>query len=163
MVMLLHDRRHGAFDLRNPSLAQSLAQMDLWLTAIKADMSNDPAVAKIRRTKPADLVEGCWTKDETPRKINETLQYRAGRCNEIYPAFSSPRGVAGAPISNDVIKCQTRAVSVSDYKVTFTADDMTRLRRIFPEGVCDWSKPGAGQQKLTGTWIVFKGADTGTN
>jgi hypothetical protein len=163
MVMLLHDRRHGAFETENPSLARSLAQMDQWLTAIKADTSNDAAIAKIRRTKPADLVEGCWTKDETPQKINEKLQYRAGRCNEIYPAFSSPRGVAGAPISNDVIKCQTRPISAPDYTVAFTADEMARLRRIFPEGVCDWSKPGVGQQKLTGTWIVFKAGNRGTN
>ena len=163
MVMLLHDRRFGAFEARNPSLAQSLAQMDQWLTAIKADMSNDAAIAKVRRAKPADLVEGCWTKDETPQKINETLQYRTGRCNEIYPAFSSPRGVAGAPISNDVIKCQTRSVSASDYTVAFTGDELTRLRRIFPEGVCDYSKPGVDQQKVAGTWIVFKPGNTGTN
>jgi hypothetical protein len=163
MVMLLHDRRFGAFEARNPSLAQALAQMDQWLTAMKADSSNDSPIAKIRRAKPADLVEGCWTKDETPQKINEKLQYRAGRCNEIYPAFSSPRGVAGAPISNDVIKCQVKSVNASDYKVAFTADEMARLRRIFPEGVCDYSKPSVGQQKLTGTWIVFKQNAAGTN
>ena len=163
MVMLLHDRRFGAFEARNPQLARALAQMDQWIGAIKADMSNGSAIAKIRRAKPADLVEGCWTKDETPQKIDEKLQYRAGRCNEIYPAFSSPRGVAGAPISNDVIKCQVKSINASDYKVTFTADETTRLRRIFPEGVCDYSKPSVGQQKLSGTWIVYKPGNTGTN
>jgi hypothetical protein len=62
-----------------------------------------------------------------------------------------------------VIKCQTRPVSASDYNVVFTAAELTRLRRIFPEGVCDYSTPGVGQQKLTGTWIVFKPGNTGTN
>ena len=91
-----------------------------------------------------------------PQKIVEKQQYRAGRCNELYPAFSFPRGVAGAPIANDIIKCQLKPIAASDYKVTFTADEMTRLRRIFPAGVCDWSKPGVEQQRLTGTWQTFK-------
>jgi hypothetical protein len=162
MVMLLHDRRYGAFETRNPVLAQALAQMDQWLTALAADSSSASPIAKLRRAKPADLVEACYTKDEIPQKIAETLQYRAGRCHEIYPAYSSPRGVAGAPISNDVIKCQLKPVSASDYKVTFTADETARLRKVFPEGVCDWSKPSAGYQKLSGTWLVVKPGNTGT-
>ena len=76
-------------------------------------------------------------------------------------AFSFPRGVAGAPIANDVIKCQLKPLSASDYKVTFTADEMTRLKQIFPGGVCDWSKPGVEQQRLSGTWLIFK-AGSGT-
>jgi hypothetical protein len=64
--------------------------------------------------------------------------------------------MAGAPIANDVIKCQLKPLSASAYKVTFTAEEMTRLRRIFPEGVCDWSKAGVEQQRLTGTWQVYK-------
>lgn len=26
---------------------------------------------------------------------------------------------------------------------------------IFPGGICDWSKPGIGQQPLAGTWQTF--------
>ena len=32
---------------------------------------------------------------------------------------------------------------------------MTRLKTMFPGGVCDWSKPGVEQQKLSGTWLKF--------
>jgi hypothetical protein len=130
--------------------------MDQWLTTLSRDGSSDTAIVKLRRAKPADLVDACWNTDETPKRIVEKLQYRAGQCNDLYPAFSYPRGVAGAPIANDVIKCQLKPLSASIYKATFTADEMARLRRIFPEGVCDWSKPGVEQQRLTGTWQVFK-------
>jgi hypothetical protein len=156
MIMLLQDKRYGDFDTTSPVLLQALAQMDQWLTNLSRDSSTDAPIAKLRRAKPADLVDACWSTDETPRRIVEKLQYRAGQCNDLYPAFSYPRGVAGAPIANDIIKCQLRPLSPSDYKVALTGDEMTRLRRIFPDGVCDWTKPGVEQQRLTGTWQVFK-------
>ena len=40
-----------------------------------------------------------------------------------------------------------------DYKVTFTADELQKLRAVFPQGVCDYSKPGANQQPLAGTYL----------
>jgi len=30
--------------------------------------------------------------------------------------------------------------------VTLTAAQVTRLKAVFPDGVCDWSKPGVSQQ-----------------
>jgi Tannase-like family of unknown function (DUF6351) len=160
MIMLVQDKRYGDFDTASPVLLQALAQMDQWLTNLSKDSSGEAPIAKLRRAKPADLVDACWNTDETPRRIVEKQQYRAGQCNELYPAFSYPRGIAGAPIANDVIKCQLKSLSAADYKVTFTADEMTRLRRIFPSGVCDWTKPGMDQQRLTGAWQVFKAGNT---
>jgi hypothetical protein len=161
-VMLTQDKRYGAFETKSPMLREALGQMDQWLTVLSKDTSNDSAIAKIRRAKPAGLVDACWTKDETPQKIVEKQQYQAGRCNDIYPSHSFPRAVAGAPITNDIIKCQLRSVTASDYKVAFTADEMTRLKKIFPGGVCDWSKPGVDQQPLSGTWLTFN-TERGTN
>ena len=161
MVMLLEDKRHGDFDTTSPVLVQALAQMDQWLTSLSKDPSA-ASIEKLRRARPADLVDACWSKDETPQKVVEKHQYRAGRCNELYPAFSFPRGVAGAPIANDVIKCQLRGVSPGAYKVALTSSEMARLRTIFPEGICDWTRPGVEQQPLTGTWQVFKPVAAGT-
>jgi hypothetical protein len=153
--MLVQDKRYGDFDTTSPVLTTALAQMDQWLSNLLLDDSKATPIAKLRKARPANLVDACWSKDETPQKIEEKQQYRAGRCHDLYPSFSFPRGVAGAPISNDVIKCQLRSIATSDYKVTFTAEEMGRLRRIFPSGVCDWSKPGVEQQKLAGTWQTF--------
>ena len=160
-IMLLEDRRHGDFNTSSPVLVQALAQMDQWLTNLSKDTAA-ASIEKLRRAKPADLVDACWSKDAAPQKIVEKHQYRAGRCNELYPAFSFPRGVAGAPISNDIIKCQLKPVSASLYKAAFTSEEMARLRTIFPNGVCDWSKPGVEQQPLAGTWLVFKPGSSGT-
>jgi Tannase-like family of unknown function (DUF6351) len=160
-IMLVQDKRYGDFDTTSPVLTTALAQMDQWLSNLLLDGSKETPIAKLRRAKPSNLVDACWSKDETPQKIEEKQQYRAGRCHDLYPSFSFPRGVAGAPISNDIIKCQLRPIATSDYKAAFTTEEMTRLRRIFPTGVCDWSKPGVEQQKLAGTWQMFNTPSAG--
>jgi len=159
-VMLTQDRQYGDFRLTSPVLREALGQMDQWLTALSKDASNDAAIVKIRRAKPAGLVDACWTKDG--QKIAEKQQFMAGRCNDLYPSHSFPRFVAGAPITNDIIKCQLKPISSSDYKVALSADEVARLKKIFPSGVCDWSKPGVEQQPLAGTWQTFI-SDRGTN
>jgi hypothetical protein len=153
-VMLTDDRKWGD-STSAPVLAEALNQMDQWLTSLSDDKSSDPKIVKVRRAKPADLVDACWTRDDKPQKIVEPALYGSGRCEELYPANSIPRGVAGAPVSSDVAKCELKPVDSSDYKVTFTAEEMARLRRIFPDGVCDWSKPGVEQQRPTDSWQTF--------
>jgi hypothetical protein len=161
-VMLTDDRRWGD-SLKAPVLRQGLAQMDQWLTKIADDTSRDSKLVKLRRAKPADLVDACWTRDEHPTKIVERQMPTSGRCNELYPANSFPRGVAGSPLAADVIKCQLKPVSPSDYKVTFTPAEMARLKEIFANGVCDWSKPGVEQQPMTGTWQAIPATPTGNS
>src|SRR3954470_11482138 len=159
-VMLTQDRQYGDFRLTSPVLREALGQMDQWLTALSTDSSTESPIVKIRRAKPAGLVDACWTKDG--QKIVEKQQFMAGRCNDLYPSHSFPRFVAGAPITNDIVKCQLKSITASDYQVAFAADDMPRLKKIFPTGVCDWSKPGVEQQPLAGTWQTFN-TDRGTN
>ena len=154
-VILVEDNRYRG-NSSSPVYQEALAQMERWLTALSEDTSTDPAIVKIRRAKPVDLVDACWTRDEAPRKIAEK-QTRApsSQCEQLYPSASYPREVAGGPIANDVITCQLRPIDPADYKVTFTGEEMTRLKRLFPGGVCDWSKPGIDQQELGGTWLKF--------
>jgi hypothetical protein len=60
---------------------------------------------------------------------------------------TSPRQVAGGPLAEDILKCQLRPINTADYlPATFTAEQLTRLHATFPDGVCDWSQPGVGQQ-----------------
>ena len=43
----------------------------------------------------------------------------------------------------------------SDYEIPFTSAEMGRLRRIFSEGVCDYSRPGVEQLPVIGTWLSY--------
>ena len=138
--------------------AQAFTQMAAWLDNVASDTSSDPRAVKVVKNKPATLTDGCWTGGATPAFRAEP-QFLGGPgtsfCNDRYPGFSSPRMVAGGPLTNDVIQCRLRQVRTEDYQVTFTKDELARLRRIFPQGVCDWSRAGVGQRELLDTWITF--------
>jgi len=79
------------------------------------------------------------------------------RCKALFPFAADARLAAGAPASDDVFKCALKPIDAKDYKQTLTAEQLAQLARIFPEGVCDYAKPGVGQEPLAGTWAVFKG------
>ena len=79
------------------------------------------------------------------------------RCKALFPFAADARLAAGAPASDDVFKCALKPIDAKDYKQAPTAEQLAQLARTFPEGVCDYSKSGVGQEPLAGTWAVFKG------
>ena len=148
-VMLLH----GGTGEGGPSLVDdyALGKMDEWLTNLQKETSSDPILTKILRAKPADLVDSCWT--PAGERIIEPQTFSGGKCNEMYPTFAGPRAMAGGPASNNVLKCQLKAITPRDYKVTFSDAEKARLAAIFPSGVCDYGKLGVEQQAPRGTWL----------
>lgn len=130
--------------------ALSLDTMNKWLDGIVADpapLSTD----KVVRLKPAEAVDACW--DGTGKRIAEPASFDGkGTCNTLYPVHSEPRLVAGAPLTNDIAKCQLKPINYSEYKVTFTDAQKARMASIFSSGVCDFSKPGVGQGPIKGTY-----------
>ena len=61
--------------------------------------------------------------------------------------------MAGGPLAANVLKCQLKPIAARDY-ARFSPDEFARLRRIFPTGVCDWTKPGVGQVRVV-PWASF--------
>ena len=57
---------------------------------------------------------------------------------------------------DDIVKCQLKPFDPSDYAVPMTAEQWAQLGRIFPEGVCDWTRPGVGQEAQTGVWLTAR-------
>lgn len=158
-VMLIEDGvspgSNGLFSDNSPVLTHALTQMDQWVTSLLADTSNASIHDKIVNAKPIDLVDACFTGNGT-NKIAEPQVYSGNTtCNSLYPAFSTPRMVAGEPLANNVLKCQLKAISAGDYSATFSSDEMTQLASIFPQGVCDYTKPGVEQAPPAGTWASF--------
>ena len=128
----------------------SLDTMNQWLDAIAADptpLSTD----KVVRHKPAAATDACW--DASGRKIAETASFDGkGTCNTLYPVHGEPRMAAGAPLANDVVKCQLKPIDFAEYKATFSDAQKARMKAIFSAGVCDFSKPGVGQGPIKGTY-----------
>src|SRR5262249_60398206 len=100
----------------------------------------------------ADATNRCNLPDGRVLTGGWKLYDRPGPCASAYPVHDDPRIVAGRARRQDILKCQLKKIDMTDYKVTFTAAQQGRLAQIFPNGVCDWSKPGVGQQPVASVW-----------
>ena len=113
---------------------------------------------RVIRTRPADLVDGCWIVDADKHASfvaeRQTFSSRPdSRCNEKYPSSAFTRHVAGGPIDANVLKCQLAPIDPKEYPA-FTPAELQRLRTIFPGGVCDFSRPGVNQTGVV-PWASF--------
>ena len=102
------------------------------------------------------MAGGCRTRDANPTFIAERqTRDPSTRCEQLYPSASFPREVAGEDVAADIVKCALKAIEPADYRGRLSGAQLDRLRAIFPTGVCDWSRPGVGQQPPEGTWLSF--------
>lgn len=145
-----------AVDRANPTrnivdlAALSLDTMNKWLDAIVADPA-PLSTAKVVLHKPVEAVDAYW--DATGKKMVEVATFDGnGGYNQTYPHHSEPRLVAGAPLTNDIVKCQLKPINFAEYKVKFTDAQKARMATIFATGVCDFTKPGIGQGPIKGTY-----------
>lgn len=148
------------FEVPNlPSIAgpQSFAAMSQWLHAIDADTSDDPMEAKIVRNRPPGAEDSCLIQDQKSNDLS--------RC-AAFTYFGNPLTASGGPASNDVMKCALRPLpnvwpaDGSFGRLPFTrtvgpvAGQWERLLAAFPEGVCDFGRPGVGQVPVE-PWTTF--------
>jgi len=150
-------RRHN----RDMDIAdEKLELMDQWLANIKADDSHIAALEKIVLAKPANLQNDYIAQNgkhivETPVfDMDRLFDNTNSPCNSLYPPHAGLRLVAGGPLTNDVLKCELKDIDFDDYAVEFTDAEKAQLQEIFPQGVCDWSKPGVEQQ-INQTWLSY--------
>src|SRR5882762_8958329 len=130
---------------------QSLLTMDTWLSNLTASAPKETlnavrTQAQVTAAKPAVAFDLCYlTSDPTfSTKVTDMALCDA---DPRLMRHESPRQIAGGPLAENILKCQTKPFDLPNYPgVTFSADQLARLRAALPEGVCDWSKPGVGQQ-----------------
>jgi hypothetical protein len=135
---------------------ESIAAFEKWMDAIAADKSADAQKTKVVKNKPADLVDGCTDKSTPSQFIAEkqVLGTSGTQCNILWPSGRFPRMEAGVSLASNNLKCQLKPVDLNDYKVAFNAADLSRLRSVFPSGVCDFTKPGVSFAKVV-PWASF--------
>ena len=126
-----------------------------WMEAVAADDSDIPQHDKVVRNKPPMAVDGCWSSASTFIAEPQTFgRLPDSQCNTLFPSFAFPRYVAGGPLAANNIKCQLKPIDPNDYTVSFSSAELTRLHAIFPDGVCDWSKPGVNRTGVV-PWASF--------
>jgi hypothetical protein len=120
--------------------------MDTWLSNIEKDTRDVPKEQKVVEDKPAAANDVCYYPDGN----------QVGACDAIFGPAGNPRWAAGGSIAQDVIKCQLKPLERSSFAPTLFSDaEWAQLTGAFPNGVCDWTKPGV-QQQPTVAWQSYK-------
>jgi Tannase-like family of unknown function (DUF6351) len=126
---------------------EAIGVMDEWMRNIQANPKKS-----VRQNRPARAVDSCFD-------VNGQLIYAgddawngilddkpAGVCTQRFPLYSTSRIVAGAPLKGGIYKCALksvqRAINDGDYLPwSPTSAQVEQLQKMFPEGVCDYSRP----------------------
>jgi hypothetical protein len=141
--------RHAAALFLPSNLAppiESMTIMDKWITAIKADTSGGPIEKVVIASKPKEAVDFCYLSTDLTLSTKVTDVEKCDADPQLV-FHASPRQVAGGPVSENILKCQLKPIDVKDYApAVLSEDQLKRLAKVFPDGVCDFDKPGVGQQ-----------------
>lgn len=140
--------------VQNATQDLALATMDQWLGAIAADPSSRPLPAKIAADKPVAASDACFTADGTRYQGSVTVG-GTNFCSTTFRPYSQPLLVAGAPLSGNILDCRLTPVNPAAYHGALTAQQISELRAIFPDGVCDYSSQGQHLTPFRGTWLAF--------
>jgi Tannase-like family of unknown function (DUF6351) len=126
----------------------SFIAVDRWLKAVASDDRDLPLARKLAEDKPDDLADRCY--DGSGNKVSDAL------CPDgVVRVYGTPRTVAGDAITTDNNKCRLKPLRRRDYSVGVTDAQWAQLQATFPEGVCDFSKPGVDQQD-TIAWQTYQ-------
>jgi hypothetical protein len=134
-----------------------ISVLDEWLTNLAKTDPHDPMPERLAAAKPHDATNRCVLPDGKEITGGWEIYDDAGPCRDAYPVYREPRTAAGSPQRADIIKCQLTPVTDAKFDVAFSDAQRARLARIFRAGVCDWSKPGVGQQPPVGVWRTYGG------
>jgi hypothetical protein len=136
-----------------------LSEMDAWLTAIGDDHSERSLRHKVLADRPSDLSDGCFL--SATGLYHQTLtDPGTGPCGAAYPVAGNPRLAAGEGLTMTALKCDLKPLDFSDYPVTFTAAEKQQLEQAFPDGVCDYDRPGVGFRQPIAPWLSYGDSPT---
>lgn len=127
---------------------ESILALDRWMAAVAQDPRAMPRAQKIIADKPSDIVDRCT--DGAGHDVAATV------CDATVQAYSDPQLEGGMPETDDTLRCQLEPLDRTDYEgVVFTDAQWAQMAKIFPQGVCDFTKPGAGRHS-TRVWQTYQ-------
>lgn len=127
----------------------ALNAIDRWIKRIK----HNPT-ASVTDNKPRDILDSCFDKNGELIAEGENVwdgpwnKKSTGECYKTYPPFSNSRMMAGEDITGTILKCHLQPVKKAITSGLYQPVDMQpyqkQLEQIFPQGVCDYTKPDMG-------------------
>ena len=136
---------------------QSFLTMDQWLASVEADKSGLASDKKLAANKPAAAFTFCYLSSDTTFATKVT-DPAACAADQYLAPHTSPRQVAGGPLAEDILKCQLKPLDAAAYlPAVLSPAQLDRMRAVFPDGVCDWSKKGVNQAAFAGPFTFEAG------
>ena len=133
---------------------QSFLTMDTWLSQLnvsspKPTLNSVRTQADVNAARPPEAVDLCYLTGDT-NFTNPVTDTALCDADPRLAMHSSPRQVAGGSLTENILKCQLKPIDPADHApAVLDASQLARLNAVFPNGVCDWTKPGVGQQEAT--------------
>jgi hypothetical protein len=132
----------------DPSFADdAVFAVDRWLARVHADHRHVGLPRKIIEDRPGTVAPRCTNGQGT--ELPSTV------CDTTVQAYGTPRQGADGPLAEDVMKCRLKPMRREDYPVIFTPIQWQRLQRAFPDGVCDYTRPGVDQRGAI-PWLTYQ-------
>jgi len=131
---------------------KSFLTMDTWLSnltvsAPKETLNSVRTQDDVIRAKPAAAVDLCFLTGDASFSAAVTDMVLCDADPRLMK-HASPRQVAGGPLEENILKCELKPLNSVDYApLVFSSAQWARLQATFPDGVCDWSENGVGQQR----------------
>ncbi len=137
-----HSENHLIWVTRKPHTGEpeAFAVLDQWLT---------------KKAKPKQAVDTCFDNEGKIIAAGSDVwngawnDLKKGACMDVYPSYSVSRQLAGADVAGDIFKCHLQPVKTALDKGVYGSIDMSSyqqiLEKIFPQGVCDYSKGDMGK------------------
>jgi hypothetical protein len=134
-------------DAQDPSVtARAFNQLDDWLAAVEADHTGRSLAAEVAAARPAGAGDQCWMVGLPALSWDQ--------CHALFAHGTDPRIAAGGTLKDNVMKCQLKSLKRSAYDVTFGKAQWKQLHAVFPDGVCNYSRPSVGSRRSV-TWHSF--------
>lgn len=129
---------------------EALDVMDEWMMNILTNPWKG-----VKGNKPSQAVDRCFDASGNQIAAGQHVwdgildDKPDGACTKVFKIYSTSRRVAGGPFKGSIFKCHLKsvkkAIADGDYGMwNPTPDEQALLKHIFPEGVCDFSKPDVG-------------------
>jgi hypothetical protein len=150
-VIWFTDARGVGGSERFDQTPEALAVMDEWMRNIRKHPRRSVA-----KNKPTLAVDRCFDSYGAEIAAGDDVwngildDQPAGTCTARFPLYRTSRIVAGNGIEGGVFKCALQPIDDALAKGVYgqwapDAQELAMLRTIFPDGVCDYSRPDAGR------------------
>jgi hypothetical protein len=135
--------------------SEAFLAVDRWLARVEKDKRHISRERKVAQDRPADIQDRC---SQIPGVDQVDLPGVGQVCKQqdVQTRFATPAMVAGEGVRTDTNKCRVKRLLRTDYyPIEFSDGQWATLKKVFPTGVCNWSRSGVNQRG-TIPWLTYQ-------